>query len=140
VGGVATSTVPNAVGRFPVRLRGNTVGQFTQTFGLMQEGVAWFADRGGPADTFITVRVDVVPRAAADAGVSTDAGVTDAGVSVEPEPQPIEVSALAEGTVTLPAAGCGCTTVDPLAWGALAGLVLFRRRRRAVEAGASIAT
>lgn len=138
VGGVATSTVPNAVGRFPVRLRGNTVGSFTQTFGLLQEGVAWFADRGGPADTFITVRVEVVPRAPADAGVTTDAGVTDAGVTIEPgPPQPIEVSALAEGTVTLPAAGCGCTTVDPLAWGALAGLVLFRRRRRSVVAGAA---
>ena len=125
VGGVAASTVTNAVGRFPVRLRGNTVGSFTQTFGLVQEGVAWFADDGGPADTLLTVRVEVVPRA-----------TVDAGVPVEPTPpQPIVVAALAEGTVTLPApmeaqGGCGCAALDPgLLSVALAALALRRRRR-----------
>ena len=127
VGGVASTTAPTTVGRFPVRLRGNTVGTFTQTFALMQEGVGWFADSGGPADTVITVRVEVVPPGASDAGTA-DAGVTDAGV-VGPPPAPVVVSALAEGTVTLPAAGCGCRAVDPLACLALGGLLLRRRRK-----------
>lgn len=128
VGGVATSTGPNAVGRFPVRLRGNAVGSFTQTFGLLQEGVVWFADRGGPSDTFITVRVDVRP--APDAGQRVeDAGVRDAGV------EPIVVEGLVDGTATLAApmavqGGCGCSSFDgSLAMLALSALA-FRRRRR----------
>ena len=35
-------------------------GSYTEHFGLVQEGVAWFADQGGPADTAIAVVVQVV--------------------------------------------------------------------------------
>jgi hypothetical protein len=109
VSGVAASTAPNVVGRFPVRLRGNAIGSFTQTFGLVQEGVVWFADRGGPADTFITVRVDVTPRAMVDAGQPIeDAGVPDAGF------EPVVIEGFVDGTATLAAlmpvqGSCGCT-------------------------------
>jgi uncharacterized protein (TIGR03382 family) len=114
----------------------------------LQESVVWFADRGGPADTFITVRVEVVPRSdagvtvvdagvpAVDAGsVEVDAGVVevDAGV-VEPDAQgePISVPAYTEGSATLPAAtGCGCLSIDGPAVFALAALALARWRRRA---------
>ncbi len=146
VGGVAVSTAPNAVGRFNVRLRGNALGTFTQTFGLVQEGVVWFADQGGPSDSFITVRVQVVPAgSAADAGVvapadagvePSDAGVEleDAGVDVE-APEPVIVDGLPNGTVTLEApmtahGGCGCSALDGGLTGA-AALLLLRRRRRA---------
>ncbi|MCU0698426.1 MAG: N-acetylmuramoyl-L-alanine amidase [Myxococcaceae bacterium] len=80
VSGPLANTPPGQVGRFPTRLSGNTVGSFTQTFGLLHEGVAWFSDpnQGGPADTFLAVRVNVVPRPATDAG----APVPDAGVVV----------------------------------------------------------
>lgn len=151
---VAAATATGQVGRFPVRLRGNTLGSVTQTFGVLQEGVVWFADRGGPADTFITVRVEVVPRSdagvpAADAGVPpVDAGSVepDAGVAVEPdagvvepdagepidaEGEPVSVPAYAEGSATLPAAtGCGCLSADGPAVFALVALVVGWRRRR----------
>ncbi|MDX2011699.1 MAG: N-acetylmuramoyl-L-alanine amidase [Myxococcaceae bacterium] len=89
VSGPLANTPPGQVGRFPARLAGNTVGSVTQTFGLLHEGVAWFSDpnQGGPADTFLAVRVNVVPRPAQDAGApGPDAGVVvpvDAG-TVEP--------------------------------------------------------
>jgi hypothetical protein len=85
VSNVLASTPTGAVGRFPLRLRGNRVGSYRQTFGLLHEGVTWFADQGGPADTFITVRVEVVPRPVVDAGTpAVDAGspVVDAGTPV----------------------------------------------------------
>ncbi len=144
---VAAATSTGQVGRFPVRLRGNTLGSFTQTFGVLQENVVWFADRGGPADTFITVRVEVVPRSdagvAVDAGsvepdagvvVDADAGVVepDAGEPIDAEGEPVSVPAYAEGSAVLPAAtGCGCLSVDGPAVLALAALVFGRRRRGA---------
>ncbi|MBE2250148.1 MAG: N-acetylmuramoyl-L-alanine amidase [Myxococcus sp.] len=139
--GAPAATATGQVARFPVRLRGNTLGSVTQTFGLLQEGVAWFADQGGPADTFITVRVDVVPRGAdagapvSDAGLPpVDAGVpeVDAGVEapMDVEGEPVSLAAYPEGTATLPAPmGCGCASVDASAVLALASLCLARRRR-----------
>lgn len=56
----AGAVAPGAVGRFHVELAGNTVGEYVATFTLVQEGVTWFADDGGPPDAFITVRVKVV--------------------------------------------------------------------------------
>ena len=148
--GVPAATATGQVARFPVRLRGNTLGSFTQTFGMLQEGVVWFADRGGPADTFMRLRVDVVPRSdagvpvvdagepAVDAGsIEPDAGVAepDAGV-VEPdaEGEPVSIPAYAEGSATLPAAtGCGCLSVEGPAVFALSALLLGRRRRRVLR-------
>ena len=63
---VLADTPPGAVGRFAVTLRGGEPGEHVQHFGLVEEGVTWFADAtlgGGPPDDFITVRVDVAPRA-----------------------------------------------------------------------------
>lgn len=161
---VAAATATGQVGRFPVRLRGNTLGSFTQTFGVLQESVVWFADRGGPSDTFITVRVEVVPRSDAgvpvvDAGVppidagsvEVDAGVVepdagvvepdagvvepDAGEAIDAEGEPVSVPAYVDGSATLPAAtGCGCLSVDGPAVFALAALVFGRRRRSASSA------
>jgi hypothetical protein len=61
VSSVAAPTPPGQVGRFALPLLGPAPGEYTQTFGLLQEGVAWFADDGGPPDTFITIRVTSVP-------------------------------------------------------------------------------
>ncbi|MCA2977606.1 MAG: N-acetylmuramoyl-L-alanine amidase [Myxococcaceae bacterium] len=94
VSGPPANTPPGQVARFPARLQGNSVGAFTQTFGLLHENTAWFSDpgQGGPADTFITVRVNVVPRPPPppppDAGSAADAGApppVDAG-SMTPPP------------------------------------------------------
>ncbi|MCA9664367.1 MAG: hypothetical protein KC503_02230 [Myxococcales bacterium] len=65
---------------FPVTLYGATVGEYTQTFSLLQEGVTWFGDApkgGGPADDVIKVQVVVIPAGGAqpDAGGDPDSGV-----------------------------------------------------------------
>ena len=76
---VASDVPPGATARFPARLTGNTVGDYSQTFGFVEEAVTWFADPtlgGGPPDDFIRVHVIVVPAEMTDAGI--DAGTRDA--------------------------------------------------------------
>ncbi|MCU1277880.1 MAG: Lyzozyme (1,4-beta-N-acetylmuramidase) [bacterium] len=68
---------PGAVGRFTIPLTGVTAGDYTQTFGLLDEGVTWFADAangGGPADDFMKLHVVVgdVPQSQPDAGAVAD--------------------------------------------------------------------
>jgi uncharacterized protein (TIGR03382 family) len=58
----AGNVAVGAVGRFPIRLRGNSPGEHIQTFSLVEEGTTWFAQQGGPADDLLAVRVVVVPR------------------------------------------------------------------------------
>lgn len=95
---VDRATANGAVGRFSFVLNIPTVTTetvITETFGLVQEGRAWF----GPADNAVTFRVRVVPpgapatdagRPAADAsapsdsGTSADSGVAPADSGVEP--------------------------------------------------------
>jgi hypothetical protein len=64
---VAASVPPGATGRFEVVLRGAAEGVVVQSFGLVQEGVTWFADPqlgGGPVDGALAVEVQVVPTGA----------------------------------------------------------------------------
>jgi lysozyme len=78
VSSVAADVAPGAVGRFDVKLDTTKVGDFTVKFGLVEEGVTWFADPtlgGGPADGFLEVHLMVVPKGAP----------TDGGVVVEPD-------------------------------------------------------
>ena len=61
--GPDAKTAPGAVGRFQFRLAGTVSGDFTQTFGLVEEGVSWFSDKpkgGGPPDTQLAVHVIVI--------------------------------------------------------------------------------
>lgn len=37
-----------------------TTGAYTESFGLVQESVAWFADQGGPPDDAVTLQIQVV--------------------------------------------------------------------------------
>jgi hypothetical protein len=80
---------PNEVGRFEFTLRAPAEpGEYSQYFNLVQEGVAWFGDRGGPPDNQLQVRVTVIGPVidagrvvpAADGG----ADVADAGDASEP--------------------------------------------------------
>lgn len=53
---------PGGVGHFAFKLCASAPGEVFQTFGLVQEGVTWFADDGGPPDTQLEVRIlGVVP-------------------------------------------------------------------------------
>lgn len=63
VTGPQAKTAPGAVGRFQFRLTGTTPGDYTQTFGLVEEGVSWFSDApkgGGPPDSQLAVHVIVL--------------------------------------------------------------------------------
>ena len=71
---------PGEVGTFAFTVRAPaSAGDYPQYFNLVQEGVAWFSDQGGPADNQLQIRVTVTGTAVPDAGVA-DAGVGDAGV------------------------------------------------------------
>lgn len=148
VTGVEASTPPGAVGRFKVRLAGNALGEVTQTFGLLHEGVSWFSSpgQGGPADTFLAVRVRVVPvepeePPPPDAGTPgpIDVGPVDAGSPAEPDAGEPEDPLFEEPAVDagLPAGasmvrgGCGCSSTEAVLPWALAGLAAVLRRRRA---------
>jgi hypothetical protein len=145
VSNVDAATATGQVGRFRIRVRGNTLGTFSQTFGLVHETVAWFSDHGGPPDSQLQLRVEVVPRTDAgrrDAGVQApDAGVPeldaglpqldagagepDGGGEVDLEGEPVA----ALGTADLPAAkGCGCDGTGAPAVILFAGLLFGRRR------------
>jgi spore germination protein YaaH len=112
---VAASTPPGAVGRFTFSLRGNELGSGEQGFGLVEEGVVWFADEGGPADGAIAVSIEVQ-----DSRGGGDDGETDEA------DEPV-------GSVEPGGKGSSCATLPaPQAFGwALGALALLGRRRRA---------
>jgi len=63
ISGPQADTAPGAVGRFAFNLAGTTPGDYTQTFGLVEEGVSWFSDAprgGGPPDSQLAVHVVVI--------------------------------------------------------------------------------
>ncbi len=112
---VAMETPPGAVGRFELTLYGGTPGTYMQMFGLVEEGVTWFADPtlgGGPGDDLLGVYVvvegaptgetDAVTTGsddgtdAADSGVQTGTGDTTTSES----PTEGQVSGTGSGQVT----------------------------------------
>jgi MYXO-CTERM domain-containing protein len=80
---------PGATGRFNFSVRAPAVaGDYPQFFNVVQEGVAWFGDDGGPPDRWIEIRITVVPGTDPDAdgdGVTVGAGdCNDASAAVYP--------------------------------------------------------
>jgi MYXO-CTERM domain-containing protein len=129
---------PGETGRFVFTVRAPTVpGDYPQYFNLVQEGVAWFGDDGGPPDRWIQVRVTVVAPRTVDAAmpdasvpavdaavaIAVDAGRDDAAPAVGPRGGPIS-------------GGCGCragsgATHRPVLLALVAlGVALASRRRR----------
>jgi hypothetical protein len=145
VSSVAADVAPGAVGRFDVALDPHSVGDFTLQFGLVEEGVTWFADfptGGGPADGALQLHLSVAPAGtSADGGVGTgagdDAGATDpasggdaaSGTSLDAGPP--------GGAHTAASGGCSLAlrpahsppALAPLSFIALATLAARRRRR-----------
>ncbi len=141
---------PGEVGRFSLNVTVSEEGSVTQTFGLVHDGITWFADPpwgGGPTDDAVelTVRgVEEDPGTAdgtaggGSTGSSDDTGGDDAG----PEGStglPGGTGGGTDGSLPLPPAGdgdsdgCGCrSTPDDAPWGlALVVLLAVRRRRDA---------
>ncbi|HEY1954489.1 MAG TPA: CHAP domain-containing protein [Polyangiaceae bacterium] len=117
---VAQDVAPGDVGHFDVKLDASQVGDFQVTFGLVQEGVTWFADPtlgGGPEDGVLKVHLVVVPQGAPlDAGAPGD---SDAGPSAVDPPAGAGGCAVSSGHTSSGGA-------DILA---LVALALVRRRR-----------
>ena len=80
---------PGETGRFAFSVHApGELGEYPQFFNVVQEGVAWFSDRGGPLDDQLEVRVTVVAGNApvAEDGGKPNAGERDAGGQDESEP------------------------------------------------------
>jgi hypothetical protein len=147
VGGVVSA---GGTHKFQFRLHAPaTAGDYTEHFGVVEDGVAWFSDpaQGGPSDDLLQVKIHVV-------GASGDAGVADGGDDAAGDDAAADAGAEAgldgatdASDITMPAnvdgaAGCGCATPRgeggeggaSHAWrltaGALVGLALARRRSR----------
>lgn len=137
---------PGEIGRFSFNVSLDEEGPVTQTFGLVHEGVTWFADPpwgGGPSDDAVELTVrgveagpgDDGPTGGDSTGSSSDTGGDDAGIGGT------AVSGDESGddsdNPALPpwgeddSGGCGCrsTTPDGAPWG-LAWIVLLAMRRR----------
>jgi MYXO-CTERM domain-containing protein len=141
VGGVVS---PGGTHKFQFRLHAPaTVGDYTEHFGVVEEGVAWFSDpaQGGPSDDQLQVKIHVV-AVGGDGGVDDaggDAAADDGGAGADAGP---DGGGLDGGDITTPAdatgssVGCGCVTAggdggaSGLAAGALLGLALVGRHRR----------
>ncbi len=124
--GVDARVGPGATGRFPVTLRASEVGTYDLAFGLVQEGVRWFADDAGPADDAMTLRVVVTAGDTGEAPARVDTGTGTEGVT--------DTSGLLPGQAVRFDDGCGCAAAsDTPVMGALVGLAAAwsaRRRRR----------
>src|SRR5262249_3870991 len=56
---------PGETGRFDFSVRAPTTpGDYDQFFNLVEEGVTWFSDSGGPIDRQIEIRVTATPSTA----------------------------------------------------------------------------
>ncbi len=110
------------------------VGHYTETFSLVQEGVTWFADEGGPDDKAVVLELQVVdePAGAVNAAVTTGATSTSGAGGADG-------GAGGGGNEKLSDPTCDCAITlhngsSPWAALGLTGLgaaALSRRRRRA---------
>ena len=63
---VSAAVAPGGTATFSFSIQApDAPGVYDQTFGLVQEGVAWFADRGGPRDDQLEVKLTVTTAAPA---------------------------------------------------------------------------
>jgi hypothetical protein len=125
---------PGEVGRFAFTIRApDTPGDYPQFFNLVEEGVTWFSDQGGPADALLQIRVTVLdvppvdpptdPTEPADPTEPTDPTTPDGGPTMEP--------GLTDPPTGHISGGCHAagSPTTPL-WLLLPVMLLFARRRR----------
>jgi lysozyme len=141
---ISADVPPGQSATFELDLTGNTSGDYTQTFSLVEESVTWFADAplgGGPPDDFLAVHVVVGSGAtgsSSSGGGAGGGGAGGAGGGSNAETSSSGHSGSSSGGVTVTASGkCSCEVAgdrgqgEGAAWLATAGaLVLARRRRR----------
>ena len=141
---VEATVLPGEIGRFAMTISVDTEDSVTQTFGLVHEGVTWFADPpwgGGPADDAVVLTVRGIPAAGGSGegstseGDGTTTGIAGTGGVTSDEPQETTETGGGSSPALPPAEtsdqGCGCRSQGgPLgsAWIAV-GLLGLRRRR-----------
>ncbi len=88
---------PGETGTFTFTVRApDTPGEYPQFFTLVQEGVAWFSDQGGPADGQLQVRLTVTEAPACPEGTGPD-WVCDGNDRVRCEVGMVERETCADG-------------------------------------------
>lgn len=140
--------LPGEIGRFTLSVSVASEGTFTQPFGLVHEGITWFADApwgGGPTDDAVTLTVRGVlgtDSTSTGDGAGSSSGNTDpteaggTGGDTTGAGSPEDSSSGSDSTWALPQAtgeddGCGCNTSSGSgAWWALGLFGLLGRRRR----------
>jgi Phage tail lysozyme len=134
----AGAVAPGAKGTFKFSFTGPTgaacvPGTYTEYFGLVQEGVAWFSDTGdgGPADNDIEALIDLVPGDATGSGSGSDDGSgSDTGTGSDDNGDN-PGSGDGDTTPGAQSAGCAVGGGNTGALLALALVGLVRRRRYA---------
>jgi lysozyme len=86
---VSGTVAPGATYKFEFNLHApDTVGTYSEYFGIVEENVAWFGDpgQGGPADDDLEVKIQVVAGTATtkDGGVEQDAGDDGGALAATP--------------------------------------------------------
>jgi len=71
---VSADVAPGGTGHFEWDLEPQEAGDFQPYFGLVEEGVAWFADSGGPKDNVMQVNVHVEAAPPPSMATSSSAG------------------------------------------------------------------
>ncbi len=132
---VAADVAPGAVGRFEIALDAGAVGDTEIAFGVVEDGVTWFADApgGAPDDGFLKVHFVVVAQGASlDAGAPTSDSGGGGGDSGGPAPPDDSAT-----PASVDSAGCsvGRARSDATSWASALGLMLVvgglsRRSRR----------
>jgi hypothetical protein len=137
---VATQVEPGEIGRFVFSVAPKAEQTIVQSFGLVHEGITWFADGpwgGGPADNAVVVTVvatgddvDDVTSGTGGTGDSDDSVGTSEGE--QPDTDGSDTRALPDGYGDDDSGGCGCSSDSrPTAWAsAWLLLPLVRRRSR----------
>ncbi|MFN3184380.1 MAG: N-acetylmuramoyl-L-alanine amidase [Nannocystaceae bacterium] len=146
---VDSTVQPGEIGRFAMTISLASQDTVTQSFGLVHEGVTWFADPpwgGGPADDAVVLTVRGTAVGESDGGSTSggdgstsDIAGTGGGTGDGPE-EPEETTGgetSGASTAALPPAddpeqGCGCRSQGgESGWGLLLlGVLGLRRRRR----------
>jgi hypothetical protein len=137
---LAADVAPGQTGHFEWDLDPSESGSFSPYFGLVAEGITWFADSGGPPDDDIQVDVQVAPGAPSGAGGAGGAagsgGEAATGNGVGGAVTTTGAGGSHLGGVPSAKSGCQITTgaLPPkgtmAGLGVLAGLLLARRRKR----------
>ncbi|MDB4998006.1 MAG: hypothetical protein JWM74_5438 [Myxococcaceae bacterium] len=124
---------PGEVGRFSFKLAPTRAGDWVQTFGLVEEGLIWFADPtlgGGPSDTQLAVHLVVTGNgsgASDDGGLASgEGGAGGEAPGATPNSDGNDAAATDEGC-SVPASG---RPTDFVSLGLVLGAGLLARRRR----------